>query len=79
MKRAETLTGIIYAYAIMKSKRISGMEINGLKKKFKDKRFAANCNRELVKEIEKIGLNLDEFFDISINAIKSIKEEIGLS
>jgi len=79
VKRAETLTGIIYAYAIMKSKRISGMEINGLKKKFKDKRFAANCNRELVKEIEKIGLNLDEFFDISINAIKSIKEEIGLS
>ena len=76
---AETLTGIIYAYAIMKGKRISGMEINGLKKKFKDKRFAANCNRELVKEIEKIGLNLDEFFDISINAIKSIKEEIGLS
>ena len=45
---AETLTGIVYAYALMKGKRISDMNANGLKKKFKDKKFAANCNRELV-------------------------------
>lgn len=76
---AETLTGIIYAYAIMKGRKISDMEVRGLKKKFKDKRFAANCNRELVKEIEKIGLSLDEFFELSINAIRSIKEEIELN
>ena len=76
---AETLTGIVYAYAIMKGRKISDMETSGLRKKFKDKRFAANCNRELVKEIEKVGLSLDEFFEISINAIKSIKDKIGLS
>jgi putative nucleotidyltransferase with HDIG domain len=76
---AETLTGIIYAYAIMKGRRISDMEISGLKKKFKDKRFAANCKRELVNEIEKAGLKLDELFEVSINAIKTIKEEIGLN
>jgi len=75
---AETLTGIIYAYALMKGKKINGMEVKGLKKKFKDKKFAANCNRELVIEIEKTGLSLDEFFELSINALKGIKKEIGL-
>jgi len=76
---AETLTGIIYAYALMRGKDISGMDVKGLKKKFKDKKFAANCNRELVMEIEKSGLNLDEFFEISIEAIKKIKDELELN
>jgi len=75
---AETLTGIVYAYALMKGKRISDMNVNGLKKKFKDKKFAANCNRELVKEIELAGLSLDDFFNLSIESIKSIKNNIGL-
>ena len=76
---AETLTGIIYAYALMRGKNISTMQVKGLKKKFKDKTFAANCKRELIREIEQIDLSLDEFFDISINALKKIKEKIGLN
>ena len=75
---AETLTGIIYAYALMRGKRISDMDAKGLAKKFKDKRFAANCSRELVKEIELAGLSLDGFFDLSIESIKRIKDHIGL-
>lgn len=76
---SETLTGIIYAYALMRGKKISDMEVKGLKKKFKDRAFAANCDREIIKEIEKTGLTLDEFLELSINAIKKIKDEIGLS
>ncbi|MBI2629513.1 HDIG domain-containing protein [Candidatus Pacearchaeota archaeon] len=75
---AETLTGIIYAYALMRGK-ISDMDVSGLRKKFKDKRFAENCNRELVKEIEKAGITLDELFELSINAMNEIKQKIGLS
>jgi len=75
---AETLTGIIYAYALMRGKKISDMEVKGLKKKFKDKAFAQNCNRKIIREIEKTGLTLDEFFEIAIKSIKKIKEEIGL-
>ncbi len=75
---AETLTGIIYAYALLKGKKVSDMDAQGLKKKFKDKRFAANCNRELIKEIELAGLSLDDFFSLSIESIKSIKTQIGL-
>jgi hypothetical protein len=62
----------------MRGKRISGMDAKGLAKKFKDRKFAANCNRELVKEIELAGLPLDSFFDLSIESIKRIKGQIGL-
>lgn len=75
---AETLTGIIYSYALMRGKKISDMEVKGLKKKFKDKNFAMNCNREIIKEIEEAGISLDEFFGLSIEAIKNIKDLIGL-
>ena len=75
---AETVTGLVYAYALMRGKKISDMDTSGLKKKFKDKRFAANCSREIIKACELIGLSLDEFLGISIEAIKKIKDEIGL-
>jgi uncharacterized protein len=75
---AETLTGIIFAYALLRGKKISGMDAAGLKKRFKDLRFAANCNRDLIREIELAGLPLDDLFALSINAIEKIKGEIGL-
>jgi putative nucleotidyltransferase with HDIG domain len=53
-------------------------KVEHAKKKFKDKRFAENCDRELMREIEQVGLSLDEFFEISIEALKKIKDEIGL-
>lgn len=75
---SETLTGLINAYALMRGKKISDMEVSGLKKKFKDKTFAAGCNREIILEIEKTGLSLDEFFKIAIESFKNIKSDIGL-
>ena len=73
----ETLTGIIHAYALMRDKRISDMKVKGLRKKFKDKNFAAGCHREIVREIENI-MELDEFFEVAIEAIKKIKNDVGL-
>lgn len=75
---AETLAGLIYAYALMRGKKVSDMDVSGLKKKFNNKSFAQNCNRELIKEIEKAGLSLDDFFSLSIDAIKGIKKDRGL-
>jgi len=75
---AETISGMIYAYALMRGKRISDMKVKGLKKKFKDKTFAAGCDRELIREIEKTGLELSEFFEIAISSMKEIKDDIGL-
>jgi hypothetical protein len=75
---SETITGLIYAYALMRDKKISDMKVKGLKKKFKDKTFAAGCDREIIKEAENLGISLDEFFEIGIEALKKIKYGIGL-
>ncbi|MDA3836020.1 MAG: HDIG domain-containing protein [Nanoarchaeota archaeon] len=75
---SETLTGLIHSYALMRGKRVSDMEVKGLNKKFKDKKFAENCSREIIKEIENCGIELPGFFTIAIKAISEIKEEVGL-
>ena len=75
---AETLTGLIYTYALMRDGRVSDMKVKGLRKKFKDKTFAKGVDRELIMEIEEVGIELGEFFELSINAVKEIKHEIGL-
>lgn len=75
---SETVTGLVHAYALMRGKNISGMEPSGLKKKFKDKTFAAKVSRDVIKEAENLGITLDEFFKIAIEGIKKIKDEVGL-
>ena len=74
----ETITGLIHAYALMRGKKIDGMDARGLMKKFKDKTFAAKVSRDVMMEIEKIGISLEKFFEIAIDGIKKIKGEIGL-
>lgn len=75
---SETITGLIHDYALMRGKKISDMEAKGLSKKYKDKAFAAKVDREIIKEIEKIDLNLEKFFEIAIRGIQKIKIEVGL-
>lgn len=75
---SETITGLIHAYALMRGGRVGDMEVKGLKKKFKDKTFAAKIDRDIIKECEQLGLTLEEFFEVAINGIKNIKEEVGL-
>lgn len=75
---AETITGLIHAYALMRSRKVSDMKVSRLKKKFKDKKFAAGVRRDIIRECEKTGLSLDEFMQISIDAIKKIAGEVGL-
>ena len=76
---AETLTGLIHSYALMREGKISDMKVKGLKKKFKDKRFAAKVDRDIIKECEELGLELGEFFELSIDSIKKIAKEVGLN
>lgn len=74
----ETITGLVHSYALMRDNRVSDMKAKGLKKKFKDKAFAAAVDRNIILEIEKTGIELSEFFEIAIKAIAGIKEEVGL-
>lgn len=75
---AETVTGLIIAAVLVRpDRKLGNLELKSLKKRFKEKSFAANCNREMILECEKAGLGLDEFFEISIKALQGISEELG--
>ncbi len=75
---AETVTGLIHSYGLMR-KSLEGMEVSGLKKKFKDKNFAAGIDRNIILECEKLPLPLDEFLATAIKAIQGIGKEVGFT
>ncbi len=74
----ESVTGLIYAYALMRPEKLEGMKASSLNKKFKDKQFAANVSREFISDIEKAGIEKSRFFEIAIQAMQEIASEIGL-
>lgn len=73
---ADELTGLIWAYALMRpEKSAAGMELKSLKKKFKDKKFAAGCSRDTIREgAERLGWELDRLFTETIAAMQSLEE-----
>ena len=76
---AEILTGIIVASALVQpDKKLSSVQLQSLKKKFKSKSFAANCNRDLVGECEKAGISIDDFLEIGLRALQEIGSKLGL-
>ena len=79
MFAADELTGLIGAAARMRpSKSVMDMELSSLKKKFKDKKFAAGCSRDVIKEgAERLGWTLDELMDKTIQAMRSCEEKVA--
>ena len=75
---ADELTGIIWAAAKMRpSKSTKDMELSSLKKKFKDKRFAAGCSRDVIKKgAEQLGWELDKLLTETLEAMKNCEDEI---
>jgi predicted hydrolase (HD superfamily) len=76
---AESVTGLISAAALMTpDKKLASVKPKSLKKKYKSKAFARNCNRAFMAEIENTGLELSVFFDIAIKAMQDISDELEL-
>lgn len=72
---SDNISGMIFAYGLMR-KSLGGMEAKSLKKKMKEKSFAATVRRDLIYDIEKV-IPLDNFLEIAIKAMQSIAGEIG--
>ena len=74
----DELTGLIGAAALMRpSKSVMDMEVSSLKKKFKDKKFAAGCSRDVIKSgAERLGWTLDELFQRTLDAMRSCEARI---
>jgi uncharacterized protein len=79
LRCGETVTGLIHTNALVRPARMEGMDAKSLKKKMKDKAFAASVNRETIGECQKLGLEPAEFFTIAIAAVAGIAGQVGLA
>lgn len=76
---AETITGMITATTLVyPDKKIASVKAKSVKKRMKSKAFAASVRRENIYECEKIGLELDDFINLSLKAMQEISDSIGL-
>ena len=76
---ADELTGLIWSYSLMReSKSCKDMEVSGLKKKFKDKKFAAGCSRDVIKQgADMLGWELQELLEKTLEAMKSCEDDVN--
>jgi predicted hydrolase (HD superfamily) len=76
---SDELTGLIWAAAKMRpSKSCTDMELSSLKKKYKDKKFAAGCSREVIAQgAEMLGWTLDELLQRTLDAMKATEEAVN--
>lgn len=75
----ETITGFITAVTLVyPDKKIASIKTKSVTKRMKQKAFAASVNRENIRECEKTGIPLNEFVELSVNAMKEISDVLGL-
>ena len=75
----DELTGLIGACALMRpSKSVSDMELSSVKKKFKDKKFAAGCSRDVITTgAERLGWDLDTLLGKTLEAMRSCEDSVA--
>ena len=75
----DELTGIVHAYALMRPEKMAGMSVKSLKKKFKDKRFAAKCDREVIQRgADDLGMELGKLMERCIKGMIERADELAL-
>jgi len=76
---ADPLTGLVIAATLVRpDKKLAGLEAKSVGKRFKEKGFAAGASREQIALCSEIGLELDEFIGLGVEAMKGIAAELGL-
>ncbi len=76
---ADPVTGLVVAAALIRpEKKLEFVKLKSLKKRFKEKRFAAGADRDRIKAIEEAGMPLEEFLGIALESMKTIADDLGL-
>ncbi len=72
-------TGFIVACALMHpTKTLAGLDLEFLRKRFREKRFAAGASREQMASCESFGMELDEFLSLCLDAMRGVAGDLGL-
>jgi len=75
----DPLTGLIIAAALMHpAKKLKSIDLEFVKRRYKEKSFAKGARREEIEESRNLGLDLDEFISISLAAMQGIDQDLGL-
>lgn len=75
----DPLTGLIIAATLMHpTRQLKNVDLDFIKRRYKEKSFARGAKREEIEECRNIGLNLDEFIDICLRAMQGIAADLGL-
>ncbi len=76
---ADPLTGLVTAAALVRpDKKLAGVEAKSVRKRFKEKSFAAGASREQIASCSALGLELDEFIELGLKAMQGIAADLGL-
>lgn len=76
---AETITGLIVATALVQpEKKLEAVKVKSIMKRMKERAFARKVNREIIMECPRFGMELRDFVELSLNAMKDISGELGL-
>ncbi len=76
---ADSISGLLIACAlVMPTKKLEDVGLKTVRKKFKAKDFARAVSRERILKCEEIGLSRDEFYEIALESLKGISDELGL-
>ena len=75
---ADPLSGLVTAAALVRPDKLSGLTTKSVMKRFREKSFAAGVNREQVAQCQEIGLELEEFISLGIEAMKGIAPQLEL-
>jgi len=75
----ETITGLVIATALVyPDKRLASVKPKSVRKRIKEKAFAAGANRDIIRECEQAGIPLDEFCELALKALQEISDDLGL-
>ncbi|MDP8225452.1 MAG: HDIG domain-containing protein [Candidatus Lernaella stagnicola] len=75
----ETVTGLVIAAALVyPDKKLASVKPKSVRKRYKEKAFAAGADRAIIAECEQVGIPLSDFLDLSLEALKEIADDLGL-
>ncbi len=76
---SDPVTGLIVASALMHpDKKLAGLDVEFVMRRFKEKRFAAGADRDQIASCEGLGLSLEDFLGVAIESMQGISDDLGL-
>jgi putative nucleotidyltransferase with HDIG domain len=76
---SDPVTGLIVAAALMHpSKKLAGLDVDFVLRRFKEKRFAAGADRDQIRACSELGLELEDFLGIALESMQGVSDDLGL-